>query len=336
MAAELKTPEQALALRTKEAGLAMKFGNSGIQLTNYQDALNFGAAMIQSGYVPRGVTTAAQVVWMVQTGAELGIGPSASLRAFYMAPSGKPELYAKSALGICVSRGALNPDYDLYTEGEGESLVGHFKFQRNGWKEKKHRQFPFTDAKMAGLVKQGSNWEKWAVRMVQARVVAFALNDYFADVLMGCPLETDNEAKPPEAAEVTEISREISPAPPDPLFEQLKDKTATQVDAGWDDTLSGEPVEPDADPIDAGPPYPDGEPAANPIPLATEPEPLRALMATKQQQDFFWGLCRSRGMTDIGIAAFLGTHGYERVDQITAEAMPKLQAAVKEIKIAKR
>lgn len=337
MAAEIAPKEieqKALVARVREGSLAMQFKDGGLQLRNLEDAIAFGKQMIDSGFAPKGVTKASSVVWIVQRGAELGISPISALDSFYVGPSGKPELYAKAALGACIAKGILEPEYDLDTEGTGDALTAIFTFKRKGWSKAKTRRFAFTEAKTAQLVKEGSNWTKWPARMVQARVVAFALKDYFNDVLMGCSIEGDHDE--PLKAEITELSREsLRPAAPDPLLAQLDEDSAAG--ATWDEVLDQPKVEPDdsqAATTEQDRSFLEGgnELYSEPVQAALPARP----MASKADQDYLYSLSRTRGMTDISLMALLGNHGYERIDQVPADKMPELMAAVKAIRPGKR
>lgn len=261
-AALAKGDAEAGAIIRRE-GLAMSFtggAGAGVRLQSFAELIAFGRSMIDSGFVPKGYTLPAQVVWTVQRGAELGLGPTAALDAFYLSPNGGPELYAEAALGICVASGLLLDTYEKWTDGEGDKLTGHFRFQRRGWPAPRETTFSLGEAKTAKLIKAGGAWETWPKRMVLARVVSFALHDYFADVLLGCAIAGD---RMDHAVTVEAPARQerpaAPPAGPDPLLAGLASPKRCDgnhaaprcADPGcwWDD----EPVPP----CDPGPPFPD-------------------------------------------------------------------------------
>lgn len=344
MAAEIKPPidkaNEALALqaRVRDGSLAMQFNRGGIQLNKYEDAINFCKQMVDSGFAPKGVTRASSVLWMIQRGAELSLGPTASMDAFYIPPSGKPRLYVEAALGICLASGALDPEYDLYHEGEGENLVGHFKFKRRGWQKEKHQTFSLKEAQTAGLVKPDSNYKKYPQDMLEWRAAGKALHKYFGEILLGCSIQGDPDRE--AQAEITEVSREsLRPAAPDPLLAQL-DESEAPAGATWDEVLDQPKVEPEPDALLSERPYTDQERsdiAASMFPLTdlppvVNPEPPRPPSATKERQDWFYSLCRSHGLTDIQILTRLGTAGFETIDQVPADVLEGMIKKVAEYK----
>lgn len=221
------------AALVRQAGMEMTFGEQGVQMRTLAEVLAYGKAMIESGFVPKGFTRAAHVVWAVQSGAEVGLGPAASLRAFYVSPSGRPAFYAEAALALCVSKGVLDPDYDFEYSGEGDNLSCTFIFRRTNWKASKRVEFKMSEARTAGLIKDDSNWKKWPKRMVRSRAIGFALHDYFADVILGIPLEGEidhlkpedvSDVKPTVVLQAEEADKKVERVPtPDPLLDGIMD-----------------------------------------------------------------------------------------------------------------
>src|SRR5581483_2061277 len=123
----------------------------------------------------------------------------------------------------------LEPSYRLWSEGEGENLVAYFRFKRKGWAEERTEKFALKEAKTAGLIKPESNWQKWPKRMCESRVAGFVIKDYFADVMLGCPLEheRDDDERPASSMPTPPPLAQAPPAAPDPLLQRLSGAAPT-------------------------------------------------------------------------------------------------------------
>jgi hypothetical protein len=191
--------QRALAVRRETAIV-----NGALQLGSLEQALEWGKMIIDSRLAPRGFERASQVVWCVQKGRELGLGPATSLDAFYMTPEGKPALYAEAAWAIVLASGNVS-DWDEESGGTGLDAWHTFKVLRRGDKRWRLATFSQREAVAAGLVKPRSGWEKWPQRMRRARSLAFLLHDVFPDLLKGLRIEgeideVELDAGGPEAA----------------------------------------------------------------------------------------------------------------------------------------
>lgn len=199
----------------------IQYEGGAIALRSMADAVQWANAVIASGFAPRGFTRAAHVIVAAQTGSELGLGPAASLRALYVAPSGKPALYAETAHAL-VMRSGLLEDWRAEITGEGDELKATVSVKRKGmaWKS---ASFSVAEAKQAGLVKADSGWAKYPRRMVLARAKAWAFHDVFPDVLLGVAIEGDGVDELPEAPMAVPVSVPPPPSDPDPLLEEVPD-----------------------------------------------------------------------------------------------------------------
>jgi hypothetical protein len=195
----------------------VRYTSGGIQIATMADAIAWADSVIRSGFAPRGFNKASQVIVAAQTGHELGLGPAASLRALYVAPSGKPTLYAESAHALVAKSGQLE-DWKQEITGTGDDLSATYHVKRKGmaWKS---ATFSVADARRAGLVKSESGWSKYPERMVLARAKAFAYHDVFPDVLLGVAIEGDG-ADEGAGPEPVAAAPPIPPPPsgPDPLL----------------------------------------------------------------------------------------------------------------------
>ena len=88
---------------------AMETGAAGFQLKSMQDVFRYGQYVIDAGMAPACYKKPGQIVVAIQTGAETGLSPSASIRAIYVVPdSGTPSWTAEAMRGL-VRRGFFDP-----------------------------------------------------------------------------------------------------------------------------------------------------------------------------------------------------------------------------------
>lgn len=199
------------------------YEGGGIALRSMADMVAWAEAVIRSGFAPRGFVKASQVLVAAQTGHELGLGPAASLRAFYVPPSGRPALYAEAAHALVMRSGLLEDFKNGEPEGDGDERAATFQVKRKGmaWKSV---SFSIRQAKAAGLMRKDSGWEKYPDRMLKARAKAWALHDVFPDLLLGIPVEGYSDDEP--EGDTVQVEKEpplaapnLEPEP-DPLLEE--------------------------------------------------------------------------------------------------------------------
>lgn len=125
--------------------------------------------------------TPAQVFLALQTGAELGLTPMASIRGIHVV-KGKATLAADTMIGLIMSRADFMGIVREETENACKTTI----------KRKFHfgilefiGEFSMSDAASAGLVKDDSGWKKYKRLMLQHRADAIAARKSFPDLFSG-------------------------------------------------------------------------------------------------------------------------------------------------------
>jgi len=138
-------------------------------------------AFHQSGLY-KNIGNVAQAIAIVQTGRELGIGPSMALREMYIiSGQGRPTLSA-ALLNALVQR---DHGDNAIRVVENTNEICRVKYQRRSWATPEYTSFSMDDARRAGLVKAGSNWEKYPRAMCRSRAISEACRAGFSDSIMG-------------------------------------------------------------------------------------------------------------------------------------------------------
>jgi len=138
--------------------------------------------MFQESGLYKNVLNVAQAIAIVQTGRELGIGPSMALREMYIIPGqGRPTLSA-ALLGALVQRDHGDGAIRVV---ESTNDVCRVQYRRRSWEKSQEITFTMEDARRAELVKAKSNWEKYPRAMLRSRAVSEACRAGFSDSIMG-------------------------------------------------------------------------------------------------------------------------------------------------------
>jgi len=138
--------------------------------------------MFQESGLYKNVANVAQAIAIVQTGRELGIGPSMALREMYIIPGqGRPTLSA-ALLGALVQRDHGDGAIRVV---ESTNDVCRVQYRRRSWEKPQEITFTMEDARRAELVKAKSNWEKYPRAMLRSRAVSEACRAGFSDSIMG-------------------------------------------------------------------------------------------------------------------------------------------------------
>lgn len=127
---------------------------------------------------------AADVLAMTMTGAELGLPPMASTRGLYV-QDGKPAMYVATKLAV-VRRSGLLAKFRVIESSDVNATV---EMQRVG-EDPVRMSFGADEAKKAGLVKSGSQYEKQPRKMFRWRVIGELIDLLFPDVVLGIADET--------------------------------------------------------------------------------------------------------------------------------------------------
>lgn len=162
---------------------------------------------------------AANVMFSIMTGAELGLSPMASIRAIHVI-KGKPVLAADAMLAVVLSRGAAEC-FELVESTEEKAT---YRTKRVGSKNEVVYTYTIDDAKKAQLVKDDSGWVKHPKNMLRARCISMLARIVYPDLLMGIytpeeihEAENDN-VQDAEFVEKTVVAGALPPAeePDDP------------------------------------------------------------------------------------------------------------------------
>lgn len=159
------------------------------------DALERSAEhLVQSKYSTE--RNVADALWLIATGAGLGIDPATALRAIHVI-KGKPVLSADLMSAVAMRHPAC--EYLIVRKMTAEECV--IATKRRGWPEEVVMSWTSEDAKRAGL--SGDNWRKYPQAMLKARCLAQIVRASYPDALMGCYVEGElDEAPEPQRATV--------------------------------------------------------------------------------------------------------------------------------------
>lgn len=185
----------------------ISFGSHGVQLASLEDAFRFANAVVQSGFVGRGMDKPESVLIAMQLGAELGLGPMTAIQNIAVI-NGRPSIFGDAALALVRGSGLL----EKYVEEE----VGEAGKDSFGWKISATRRggqtgsetFTIGDAKVAKLWGKSGTWTDYPRRMLKFRARGFLLRDMFGDILKG--LKTFEEARDIEPINVTPIQEKMA------------------------------------------------------------------------------------------------------------------------------
>lgn len=238
----------------------------------------------ESGLYPH-IKNVAQAIAIVQTGRELGVPPSVALREFSVI-GGKPA--ASSAILAALAQRDHGDLALRVTAITDEACT--VEFRRRGWPAPTTTTFTMTDAKRAGLLdpqqtrngvrEPNANWAKFPRDMLRSRAISQACRTAFQDSTLG--MYTPEELAP-ESVTVSpegDLVYQPSAGQADVIEgEQVTHTThTTETPAGRTvDTVTGEIVEPPADPTPATPAG--GAAQSGPMEPLTMPSPL-----TQRQQ----------------------------------------------------
>jgi len=138
-------------------------------------------------------------LWLIATGAGLGIDPATSLRAIHVI-KGKPVLSADLMSAVAMRHPAC--EYLIVRKMTAE--LCEIATKRRGWPEEVVMSWTSEDAKRAGL--SGDNWRKYPQAMLKARCLGQIVRAAYPDALMGCYVEGElDEQRAPRTVEDAEV-----------------------------------------------------------------------------------------------------------------------------------
>lgn len=148
----------------------------GLEITDAESAVELAKLLAQGSLMPRSLQGPADVLYLMLAGAELGIGPAASIRSLHVV-DGKVGMSAELMLARAAAQGLRW----TWVETTNESVT--LRLVRPGW-EPHEETFTMADARRAGLAKR-KNWEAYPRNMLRARCISNALRAYAPDLLAG-------------------------------------------------------------------------------------------------------------------------------------------------------
>lgn len=184
-----------------------------LQPTTLDEMWRMSVGLAKSQAVPssmQGSTsehTAANVMAVIETGAELGIPPAAALRSLYIV-NGSVRPYGTGLLAIVRRSPAFGGLKEWY-EGEPNtaSYAAVCRARRKDTRESYEARFTRAQAEAAGLLAKKGPWQAgYADDMLMWRARGRCLSNLFADQLFGL-------MPPAEAEDMGELEPEPEPAP---------------------------------------------------------------------------------------------------------------------------
>lgn len=173
------------------------FGNTGVQLSTFDDAYRFSKAVALSGWAPKGMEKPESILIALQHAAELGLPPLAGLQNIAVI-NGKPGIYGDAALALVRKSGLLESYEEELVGTQGKDDFGvKITVKRVGQKAQSE-VFTVSDAKSANLWGKQGPWSQYPKRMLKFRARGFALRDHFGDVLKGLHTVEELRDIPPE------------------------------------------------------------------------------------------------------------------------------------------
>jgi len=156
-----------------------------------EEALRFCDLLAKSEIIPKDYQgKPGNIMVAVQWGSEVGLKPMQAMQNIAVI-NGRPSLWGDALIALARS----SPLCEYIVEGE-DGDTAWCKVKRRGEPEQV-RTFSQADAKQAGLAGKSGPWSQYPKRMRQLRARAFALPDWFPDVLKGMPVAEEVMDLPP-------------------------------------------------------------------------------------------------------------------------------------------
>lgn len=223
----------AAAAETALSRVSMDRG--GVSLNNLADAHRFCKLVASSGLAPETLSTPEQVFVALQTGAEAGLGPMASLRSVIVI-KGNPSWKGEAVLAL-IRKSRVCKTLTIGNDGEGDERRGWIRFERTDIDDGVIEvSFSWVEAKRAGLTtgKNAHTWRAYPDDMLVWRAVSRAGKRYFSDVLHGLDVAEvvrDYTTGPVKAVGIpTESTTGTAPEGLDPLLAAVGPEVVVVVD----------------------------------------------------------------------------------------------------------
>ena len=143
---------------------------------DWDSKLNFAAALVETGFLPKAITKPAQVLAIILTGQELGIPPMFALRSIDVI-EGKPSLSANLQLALFKQRGGRSQ----WRHSDEKKAVLWLRHP-NG--DEHVETFTWEDAAKAKLVAK-MVWQLYPKAMLRARCITAGLRAIAPEITAG-------------------------------------------------------------------------------------------------------------------------------------------------------
>lgn len=157
-----------------------------------------------------GLQNDAQGAVIMAKGQEIGLSRFAALE-FIAVIDGKPGLSPRGALALVTASGLLESMTIDDLRDNGEPVACRVAMKRMGG-QAYSLEFTMKDAQRAGLVKQGSGWEKYPANMLRWRCMGYVIDVLFSDICGGLKRADEYGAELDTAGNVV-VDGSWTPAP---------------------------------------------------------------------------------------------------------------------------
>ena len=156
----------------------------GLEPTSLDGLWRLAEMVAVSGLAPNGLESPAKICIAMAHGLEIGLKPMQAIQKIAVI-NGRPSIWGDAMIGLVLKSGLLE-EFEEYFEGEEgtDSYRAVCKIKRVGLATAV-QTYSVKDAIRAGLWGKKGPWTNHPKRMLKMRARAFALRDYFADVLGG-------------------------------------------------------------------------------------------------------------------------------------------------------
>lgn len=175
----------------------------GLTLTTLEEFKDVAVTLSRSGLLPRDLQQNAGNVFLVlMAGAELGLGPAASIRSLHVV-DGKVGMSSELILARLLAAGVK------IRWVESTDKVARLRMERPGF-DPHEEEYTYDDAKRAGLTGK-KNWQSYPKQMLRARCVSSAARAYAPDLMGGGVVDMDELDDVRETTVLRREAREDAP-----------------------------------------------------------------------------------------------------------------------------
>ncbi len=186
----------------------IKYGQGGLQPTTFDDMQRISTMFFESGIVPPHLKNKAQVMVIIQAGAERGVAPFQALSGFTLI---KGRVGMEGHLMLALIRRS-DVCEKLRTDFLGKAGDNNFRAVitsvRKGESEPFITEFSVLNAINASLWKGGDAWKKYPRDMLTWRAVSRHAKLYYSDIIGGFYTPDELKHIPAETSEDAQIEAE--------------------------------------------------------------------------------------------------------------------------------